>query len=129
VAAVRVALLHEAQDWTRLRELARGLVERSPREPGWWVSLAYATRRAESLEEAREILLAAESYHADQAIIQFNLGCYEAQLGALDAARTRVRRAIMLNEHYRVIARHDPDLDPLRVEDPEFPGANDRAVV
>ena len=48
VAPVRVALLHELQDWPRLQIVARDLVAQAPDQPHWWVSLAYATRRAES---------------------------------------------------------------------------------
>lgn len=122
VQALRVALLHEQQDWPRLQRLARDLVRLQPAEPGWWVSLAFATRRAESLEQARAILLEAEPQHGGEAIIQFNLGCYAAQLGALDEARSRVLRAIATSEDFREIARHDPDLEPLRAIDPGFPG-------
>jgi tetratricopeptide (TPR) repeat protein len=122
VRMLRVALLHEKQDWPALRTLARALVETQPEEAGWWVSLAFATRRASSLAEARTILLEAESRHRDEAIIQFNLACYAAQIGAIDEARERIRRAIDLNEAFRELARHDPDLDPLRAIDPEFPG-------
>jgi tetratricopeptide (TPR) repeat protein len=122
VRALRVALLHELQDWPRLQQLARELVARQPDEAGWWVSLAFATRRCESLEGARAILLEAEQRHAAEPVIHFNLGCYAAQLGALDEARVRVLRAIALSEDFRAIARSDPDLAPLRAVDPEFPG-------
>lgn len=120
VLALRVALLHERQDWARLQALARELVAQEPDEPGWWVSLAFATRRVDSLEQARTILLEAERRHPQEAIIQFNLGCYAVQLGALDEGRRRVLRAMALNAEFREIARHDPDLDPLRAADPEF---------
>ncbi len=124
VQALRVALLHEQQDWARLQTLARELVARQPEEPGWWVSLAFATRRMSSLEQARAILLEAEPRHGEEAIIQFNLGCYAAQLGGLEEARRRVLRAIELREDFRMIARHDPDLEPLRQQDPGFPGTS-----
>lgn len=122
VQNVRVALLHEQQDWPRLLSLARELVARQPEEPGWWVSLAFATRRVESLEHAHTVLLEAVKHHPDQAIIHFNLGCYAAQTGALEEALRRVRLAIKLSEDFREIARRDPDLEPLRAADPSFPG-------
>jgi tetratricopeptide (TPR) repeat protein len=127
--ALRVALVHELQDWPRLQQIARNLVARQPEEPGWWVSLAFATRRCDSLERAREILLEAEQHHPAEAVIHFNLGCYAAQLGALDEARDRVMRSIALSEDFRAIARLDPDLAPLRAADPDFPGPGPTVVV
>ena len=118
VHAVRVALLHEKRDWHELRRIAAVLVERQPDEPGWWVSFAFATRRTMSLEEAREILLAAERAHPQEAIIHFNLGCYACQLGEFDEARRRVARSIELRSELRELAHHDPDLQPLRDQDP-----------
>jgi tetratricopeptide (TPR) repeat protein len=117
VCALRVALLHERCDWRALRRLAEVLVTRQPAEAGWWVSLAFATRRADSLEKARAILIEAEKLHGTNAVVQFNLGCYACQLGELDEARLRLRRAITLNEDFRDIAQHDPDLEPLRAAD------------
>ena len=122
VQTLRVALLHELQDWPRLLVLARELVARQPEEPGWWVSLAFATRRVESLAQAHTILLEALGRHANEAIIHFNLGCYAAQTGALDEAARRVRHAIALSEDFREIARRDSDLEPLRAVEPGFPG-------
>lgn len=118
VHALRVALLHEKCDWLELRGVAAGLVQRQPDEPGWWVSFAFATRRTRSIEDAREILLAAERAHPQEAIIHFNLGCYACQLGEFDEARRRVWRSIELRSELRELAHHDPDLQPLRDQDP-----------
>jgi predicted Zn-dependent protease len=128
VRVLRVALLHEQQDWPRLQQVARELVARQPGEAGWWVSLAFATRRCESLERAREILREAEHRHPAEPVIHFNLGCYAAQLGDLDEARSRVLRAMALSEDFRAIARSDPDLAPLRAVDPGFPGPGTNLV-
>lgn len=118
---LRVEILHAAKDWRKLRLAAAILVEHEPDEVGWWVSLAFATRRCVSIEEARKVLLRAETTHGEEAIVQFNLGCYACQLGALDEARDRVKRAIVANREFVEIARRDSDLAPLREHDPEFP--------
>jgi tetratricopeptide (TPR) repeat protein len=114
VHALRVALLHEREDWKALRRLAGDLVKRQPGEAGWWVAFAFATRRAASLDKARAILLEAEEHHPSEATIQFNLACYACQLGDLAEARRRVLRAIVLDADTRELARTDPDLAPLR---------------
>lgn len=75
---------------------------------------AYATRRAESLTAAEKILLEAERLHPAEPTIQFNLGCYACQRGALAEARRRVARAIALDKKFIGAAASDPDLEPLR---------------
>jgi Flp pilus assembly protein TadD len=114
VLGLRVAVLQERRDWPALRDVARTLVERMPSEAAAWVTWAYATRRAESLAAAEQILLAAEVHHPAEPTIQFNLGCYACQRGDLAAARTRVDRAIALEPKFAASAETDPDLAPLR---------------
>jgi len=119
VQVARVALLHEKRDWQELRRIASELVQRQPEHAGWWVSFAFATRRTSTLADAREILLAAEREHPQEAIIHFNLGCYACQMGEMEEARQRVWRSIQLRGELRELARHDPDLQPLRDLDPQ----------
>jgi Tfp pilus assembly protein PilF len=112
--AVRLAVLHEQKKWIEVRDLSRDMVARSPDEPALWVSWAYATRRAVSLEAAEKILRDAEAQHPSEPTIQFNLGCYACQRGDLIAARAYVDRAIALDPKFEKLAATDPDLAPLR---------------
>ncbi|MDO8544350.1 MAG: hypothetical protein Q7S40_28245 [Opitutaceae bacterium] len=112
--AVRMAVLQEQKNWAALQKLAAQFIQRQPDEPSAWVTWAYATRRAESLAAAEQILLTAEKKHPDEATIQFNLGCYACQRGELAAARSRVNRAIALDRKFAEAAATDPDLAPLR---------------
>jgi Flp pilus assembly protein TadD len=89
------------------------LVEWNPTEPGFFVELAYATRRAESIHEAHAILTRAASLHPTDPTIQFNLACYEAQMGSLDRAKAHLKRATEIDAKFRVKALDDPDLEPL----------------
>ncbi len=114
VLALRLAVLQERCEWPALRAIAAEFVKRQPGESAGWVTWAYATRRAESLAAAEKILLEAERLHPREATIQFNLGCYAAQRGALAEARRRVDRAIALDQKFADAAATDPDLAPLR---------------
>lgn len=114
VLVLRVELFHNACDWPKLRAAAAELIEYCPENPGGWVSCAYATRRLEGIEAARGILEAALEQHPEEATIQFNLGCYGAQLGLLDEAEAYVREAIKLDPSFRKLAQQDDDLKPLR---------------
>ena len=84
--------------------------ERDPREVHWIVSWAYATRRAQSIEAAKVILLDAVDNHRKAAIIHYNLACYECQLGDLEAAKKYLDVAFRLDKKYRIRALDDEDL-------------------
>ncbi len=126
VVAVRMALLHEQENWRELSKVAGEFTRREPGESAAWVTWAYATRRAVSLAAAEQILLTAEVHHPAEATIQFNLGCYACQRGDLAAARERVGRAIKLDEHFATAAQTDPDLAPLRAAGESFGPAKRR---
>lgn len=114
VLTLRLAVQHERRNWPAVRDLAGELARRMPGDPAIWVTLAYATRRADSLEAAEKILLTAEELHPAEPTIQFNLGCYACQRGDLVTARLRIDRAIGLDEKFATLASTDPDLQPLR---------------
>lgn len=122
VLAVRVTVLQERKDWARARDCASAWVRLEPGEPASWISWAYATRRADSLPAAQEILRDAVRHHPEEPTIQFNLGCYACQRGDLSAARTYVDRAIALDDKFRELAATDPDLAPLRAGGLSAPG-------
>ncbi len=120
--AVRLAVLHEQEDWPAVRHLARELVQHDDADAAAWVTLAYATRRADSLAAAEIILIKAEKIHPREPTIQFNLGCYACLRGDVKTARHRVARAIALNPEFAAVAATDPDLAALRTAHPgDFP--------
>jgi tetratricopeptide (TPR) repeat protein len=114
VLAIRLAILQEQKNWPALSALAGDVVRRAPGEAAAWVTWAYATRRADSLEAAEKILLEAEQHHPSEPTIQFNLGCYACLRGDLAAARQRVERAVVLDKKFALAAATDPDLASLR---------------
>jgi predicted Zn-dependent protease len=114
VLALRAAVLQEQAKWPPLTEVARALVLRQPKEAGWWITWAYATRRSCSLAAAEAILLEGERTHPLEPAIQFNLGCYACLRGDIIEARRRVDQAISLDNLFREAAATDPDLAQLR---------------
>jgi len=45
--------------------------------------------------------------------VQFNLACYEAQMGNLEWAKFRLKRATEIDPKFRLMALRDLDLEPL----------------
>lgn len=113
VLAVSVAIFHGLKKWDALRVVTAKLAEFEPTNVQWTVSLAYGTRRAVSIEAAKEILLAALPRFPDEAIIPFNLACYLCQLGKLDKAKGYLIRAFTIDDDWRRAALDDKDLEPL----------------
>lgn len=114
VLAMCTAVHAELEDWPRAAEAATALCERVPEDAGHWIQQAYAVRRARDIEAAREILLRGLELHPKEPIIHFNLACYEAQLGRIEAARAHLADACRLSPRCAEMAKTDPDLEPLR---------------
>ncbi len=109
----RVVVYQALQKWELMAIVARKLVEWNPGEAGYFLHLAYASRRAASLHVAHAILMNAAELHPGNGLIQFNLACYESQLANLDQAKTHLRRATEIDAKFKLMALEDPALEPL----------------
>jgi predicted Zn-dependent protease len=114
ILGLRLAIYLEAEQWHTAIQLAESLLMLQPNNPTWSIQLAYATRRGHCLEAAQRVLQEAEKRFPKEPLIKFNLGCYAAQLGEVKEAKVLVERAIKIDRTFREIARHDPDLAPIR---------------
>jgi tetratricopeptide (TPR) repeat protein len=94
-------------------EVASHLVKTEPGTSGWWINLAFATRRCDGIESAEEILLRARELHHDNAIIEFNLACYASVTGRFEEAKAMLKRAVELDKQFQKLAIDDEDLRPL----------------
>jgi Flp pilus assembly protein TadD len=113
VLGARADLYMAAKKWDMAAAVASHRVKVEPEKAGWWMSLTYATRRSESIEEAETILLRARELHRDNALIEFNLACYASATGRFEEAKVRLQRAIELDKEIRRLALDDEDLRPL----------------
>jgi Tfp pilus assembly protein PilF len=113
VLAVRLEIHQALEKWELMRTVAGRLVAHDPDNAQWAISLAYATRRAQSIEAARLILLEAVERHPTEPMLHFNLACYECQLGDLEVAKARLAHAVKLEPKCRLMALDDDDLAPL----------------
>jgi Flp pilus assembly protein TadD len=96
-----------------MREVAKRLAEFQPDDIQWTISLAYATRRADSIQAAKELLLNAESRFPREAVIKYNLACYLCQTGDIKTARNYLTKAFEIDLSWRMTALEDEDLKPL----------------
>jgi tetratricopeptide (TPR) repeat protein len=113
VLALRIEIYRGLQKWELMAELSKRLVEWDPQDVQWIISYAFATRRAVSIEAAREILRNAVRRFPKQGVICFNLACYECQLGRIESAKDYLKRAFEIEPKWRVAALDDEDLQPI----------------
>lgn len=112
VQQFRAHLHLSAGHWAKAVPLLRRLRKQDPTDPQYAVSLAFAVRRAQSIEAAEKILLEARERFPEEAIIWFNLACYAAQQGHLAETRDLLREAAKREAVYRDMAKTDSDLTP-----------------
>jgi Tfp pilus assembly protein PilF len=113
VLAVRLQIYRRLEKWELMRTAAGRLAAHDPDNAQWAISLAYATRRAQSIEAAKVILLEAVERHPKEPILHYNLACYECQLGDIEVAKARLEHACKLSEKCRLMALDEADLEPL----------------
>ena len=113
VSQMKLAIFVEAKDWTAAACAAKNLSLREPADPGHFVNLAFATRRAQSIEEAKAILDDAALRFPNVAIIHYNLGCYACQEADLEGAKEKLVAAFSMDPSFLDTAKGDEDLDML----------------
>jgi tetratricopeptide (TPR) repeat protein len=113
VGMLRCDLFSRQSMWQEMSELAERFARRSPENSQWWISWAYAVRRLESVEAAREILVEARKSHPEEAIIIYNLACYASVSENYEEARELLKQAPDLDAVCKEMAMKDDDLEPL----------------
>src|SRR5215467_12105727 len=104
VLAVRIAVYQGLKKWELMQEIAKRLAESQPDDIQWTISLAYATRRADSIKAAKEILLNAEPKFPKNAVIKYNLACYFCQTGDIKTAKNYLKEAFEIDLNLRIAA-------------------------
>src|SRR4029077_7795533 len=84
VLAVRIEIYRGLKKWELMQQIAKRLKEFEPQNVEWAISLAYATRRAYSIDTAMGILQSAEAKFPREAAMPYNLACYYCQLREIE---------------------------------------------
>jgi predicted Zn-dependent protease len=112
--ALRWQICAKEEDWAEAFTIAEKLLKHLPNEPQSWLWLSFAARRMPggSIEQSKQHLLVAAKKFPKEAIIPYNLACYEAQLNDLKAASVWLEKAFKLGEPHTLkqMALNDPDL-------------------
>jgi tetratricopeptide (TPR) repeat protein len=115
VVQLSYAIHQEAREWAECVVAASAFVELVPDHADGWITRSFALHELKRTREAHDLLLPAAKLFPKVWTIPYNLACYCAQLGELDASERWLARAKKIDkEQVEQIAAEDPDLKPLR---------------
>ena len=109
-----LSIYQELENWEDAQKFARGLRYEFSEEVDWWIADAYATRRFESINEARTILLEGLALHYEDALIRFNLACYACVIKSHDECMDFLKEAVKRDDKFKLMALEDDDLIDIR---------------
>ncbi len=91
------------------------LVRLAPEEAVGWVNRSFCLHEMERTAEARDNLLPVMEKFPDDAVMRYNLACYECQLGRLAQAKHWLEESFEIGDPWKLklMALDDPDLEPL----------------
>ena len=117
VLELRWLIYSHHEQWDACLDIASAIVKMASDRVWGWVHKAYSLRRATGggIEKAKPVLLEAAKLFPDDSMIQYNLACYCAQLGQLDATKEFLGKSYELGDaqQIKLMALDDDDLKPL----------------
>ena len=113
VLSLRMMLLMDLHRWADALGPAQNLCEREPDSPAPFIQAAFCLHEVGRTREARALLREGPATLVRDAVYHYNLACYEAVLGDVEAAQAHLRDSFRLNPEMREAARQDRDLEPI----------------
>ena len=113
VLLARMDLVMEMKKWEEGALLGDSLCELWPSELEFWFRTAYCQHELKRTLKAKQTLLNAPPAIRETATFNYNLACYETQLGDIKEGKRLLEIAIAKNKVFREEALDDPDLKPL----------------
>lgn len=111
---VRALSLMGEQCWEQALGVAERLREVAPDQPGGFIHAAYCLHEMGCTQDALELLLRGPASLRKKSVFYYNVGCYQARLGQLDAAMETLQKSFEMESALRKSARRDPDLQALK---------------
>lgn len=110
VLQMRLLIHMRARRWQEALGFSEALYQRCPQEALGFIHAAFCLHELGRTAEAKALLLNGPSALLSEATYHYNLGCYDAALGNLEAAQAHLRVSFKLDKKFREFARTDPDL-------------------
>lgn len=116
---LRGLALRDLQRYREAIEPLQQAAEEAPAHVGIRLALGWCFKRTEQLPRAIEVLQQARRAEPDNALVQYNLACYQSLAGHRNAALEMLARALEIDSGLRHLISDESDFDSLR-GDPLF---------
>jgi predicted Zn-dependent protease len=110
VLQMRLFIVMRAKRWEEALSVCARLRATRPHVATGFIHGAFCLHEMGRTFEAKELLLEGPSSLLSEPTYHYNLGCYDAVLGNLDAAARHLETSFQMNKTFREIAKFDPDL-------------------
>lgn len=113
--------------WEESLTALRMVADQEPKRLESWLGMGWCLKRTGRLDEAIQALEQGLAASPREPILLYNLACYHALAGRVQAAIEHLTNAISIDDRYRDLTGAEPDFDPIR-EDPRFVAATHLTV-
>ena len=116
VLELEIVVLIRDSRWKAASVAARRLCRTQPDLAAGYIHLAYCLHELGDTNGARDTLRKGPPALHKEGTYYYNLACYDAVLGDLDAARMNLARSIRIDKRFRDFAKGDTDLSALHAD-------------
>lgn len=111
-----LAIYMMGEDWNKGADEARRLCREHPLKINYFIHAAYCLHETGDTMAAKEWLIRGPKSLMKHALFHYNMACYDAVLGKLDAVRGYLEKAFALDGTLRCVAASDKDLANVDME-------------
>jgi tetratricopeptide (TPR) repeat protein len=115
VLEVHWAIYAAAKKWEAALDITATFIQLAPGHPFGWLHRSFALHELNRTAEARDNLLSVLNKFPGEAVLRYNVACYECQLGRLEQSKHWLKKAFKMGDvrRMKLAALQDPDLQPL----------------
>ena len=110
VLQLRLHHLMQRKSWCRALVVSRKLCRVAPHCAAGFLHAGFCLHELGRTADAKKVLLRGPRALLKEPIYFYNMGCYDALLGDLSAARTNLLTSFEMEPSFRDLAKKDPDL-------------------
>lgn len=113
VLQLRLHHLMREKRWRSALKISRELCRVAPDCGAGFLHAGFCLHELGKTREAKDLLLKGPVALLKEPIYYYNMGCYDALLGDIEAARANLETSFKMDSTFRKLAKIDPDLQSL----------------